>query len=305
MGEQLYFEDFPTGATRAFGRYELTRGQVEAYAATFDPLLGARRSATGAVSASPWQMPALLMRLNYDGWMNETAARGAPGVDESRWLRTLSCGESLSARFTVRNARVSRSKPDLGLVQFFYELLGGDQEPVLTQLNSVMIALRSPQPSGANTGADGAALNNHTGAAVDDAEAVSLGALDFPADEVVAFARTYDPQPFHVDPAAAKSGPFGALAASGWHTTAGWARAFAASVEAGTPGLPQPERLLWLRPLRWRKPVFAGSRVAYDYVPVGTETCANGEIITTAVGHGRDAGGATIFEFTLGMTVSA
>ena len=39
-------------------------------------------------------------------------------------------------------------------------------------------------------------------------------------DEIVAFAREYDPQPFHVDPAAAKSSFFGRLIASGWHTAA-------------------------------------------------------------------------------------
>ncbi len=40
------------------------------------------------------------------------------------------------------------------------------------------------------------------------------------ADEVVRFAREFDPQPFHVDPQAAASSMFGALAASGWHTGA-------------------------------------------------------------------------------------
>ena len=37
--------------------------------------------------------------------------------------------------------------------------------------------------------------------------------------EIIAFAKEYDPQPFHVDPVAAKDGPFGGLIASGWQTT--------------------------------------------------------------------------------------
>jgi acyl dehydratase len=37
--------------------------------------------------------------------------------------------------------------------------------------------------------------------------------------EIIAFAKEYDPQPFHVDPVAAADGPFGGLIASGWHTT--------------------------------------------------------------------------------------
>ena len=37
---------------------------------------------------------------------------------------------------------------------------------------------------------------------------------------IIAFAKEFDPQPFHVDPAAAAAGPFGGLIASGWHTCA-------------------------------------------------------------------------------------
>ncbi len=46
------------------------------------------------------------------------------------------------------------------------------------------------------------------------------GRLRVGADEIKAFAATYDPQPFHMDEAAAKESFFGGLAASGWHTAA-------------------------------------------------------------------------------------
>jgi acyl dehydratase len=39
-------------------------------------------------------------------------------------------------------------------------------------------------------------------------------------DEIFAFAREFDPQPFHLDEDAAQRSPFGGLAASGWHTAA-------------------------------------------------------------------------------------
>jgi len=304
VSEHLYFEDFPVGATREFCRYDLTREQIEAYAADFDPLLGARSSEAGTPTASPWQLPALLMRLNYDGWMNEAAARGAPGVDEARWLRPLAAGETLSARYTVRSARVSRSKPHLGLVQFFYELLGDDRTPVFSQLNSVMIELRAPQQAEADVRADGAVRNSDSSAYLGEGAAIALGTVDFPADQVIDFGHIYDPQPFHIDAAAAQAGPFGALAASGWHTAAGWARAYATAIKAGTPGLPKPERLKWLKPLRWRKPVFAGDRIAFEFVPGRVAKSADGDGVMTAIGRGRGANGAAVFEFTLGMTVS-
>ena len=48
---------------------------------------------------------------------------------------------------------------------------------------------------------------------------VDCGAFSLDEGEIIAFAKEYDPQPFHVDPVAAKDGPFGGLIASGWHTT--------------------------------------------------------------------------------------
>jgi acyl dehydratase len=44
------------------------------------------------------------------------------------------------------------------------------------------------------------------------------GSFTLSEAEIIAFAREFDPQPFHVDPVAAAEGPFGGLIASGWHT---------------------------------------------------------------------------------------
>ena len=50
-------------------------------------------------------------------------------------------------------------------------------------------------------------------------EVSEVGSVTVGEDEIVAFARQYDPQPFHIDPEAAKDGPFGGLVASGSHTS--------------------------------------------------------------------------------------
>jgi acyl dehydratase len=49
---------------------------------------------------------------------------------------------------------------------------------------------------------------------------VDCGSFSVSEADIIAFAREYDPQPFHVDPEAAAAGPFGGLIASGWQTTA-------------------------------------------------------------------------------------
>ncbi len=71
-------------------------------------------------------------------------------------------------------------------------------------------------------------------------------------DEIMAFAREFDPQPFHIDEAAAKAGPYGDVIASGWHTAAMMMRLivdqFAGRVaSAGSPGF---DNLRWLKPVR-------------------------------------------------------
>ena len=57
---------------------------------------------------------------------------------------------------------------------------------------------------------------------------IETGTLLFTADDIIRFARKFDPQPFHVDAEAAKDYVFGGLCASGWHTCAGWMKTFMA-----------------------------------------------------------------------------
>ena len=71
-------------------------------------------------------------------------------------------------------------------------------------------------------------------------------------DMIVGFAKVYDPQPFHIDPAAAKHTHFGGLIASGFQTLAIgfrliWDTGILAAASMGSPGF---DELRWLRPVR-------------------------------------------------------
>ena len=83
-------------------------------------------------------------------------------------------------------------------------------------------------------------------------EVEQIGAKRVDKDEIIAFARQFDPQPFHVDEAAAKQSMYGGLIASGWHTGAMVMRMMCdayllQSASAGSPGL---DNLKWLKPVR-------------------------------------------------------
>jgi acyl dehydratase len=49
-----------------------------------------------------------------------------------------------------------------------------------------------------------------------------LGSFRFTSDNIKRFAERFDPQPFHIDEAAAAGSPYGGLIASGWHVAAIW-----------------------------------------------------------------------------------
>ena len=80
------------------------------------------------------------------------------------------------------------------------------------------------------------------------------GSVSVSEADIISFATQFDPQPFHVDPAAAARGPFGGLIASGWHTAALVMRQLvdhylSAEASLGSPGLDD---------LRWPEPVRPG-----------------------------------------------
>jgi acyl dehydratase len=79
-----------------------------------------------------------------------------------------------------------------------------------------------------------------------------LGSHTVTEEEIVGFAREWDPQPFHLDPEAAAHSPFGGLIASGWHTGSLWMRLYVGSLLAGAASMGSPgiEELRWLAPVR-------------------------------------------------------
>ena len=145
---RLYFEDFAVGSVAEYGPRLVTREEIIAFAAEFDPQPfhldeeAARGSMLGGLAASGWHTCSILMRMIYDGFLFESASMGSPGVDEVRWLAPVRPGDRLTIRRTVSDARVSKSRPEAGFVSFLFEVLDQAGRTVMTLKTPLMIARR-------------------------------------------------------------------------------------------------------------------------------------------------------------------
>jgi acyl dehydratase len=120
----LTFEDFKIGHFGTFGPRHVTREEILAFAAEFDPQPmhldeeAAKQTMLKGLSGSGWHLGSLTMRMLADGFITRTASLGSPGVNEMRWLSPLRPGDDLTLDVDVVEARVSRSRPSTGIVTF-------------------------------------------------------------------------------------------------------------------------------------------------------------------------------------------
>src|SRR5437764_9931040 len=118
----LTFEDFPPGHFGTFEPRRVTREEILAFAAEFDPQpmhldeAAASRSMLKGLSASGWHLCSLMMRMMCDGYIGRTASLGSPGVNEVRWLAPLRPGGDITRDVEVLEARLARSRPGTGVV---------------------------------------------------------------------------------------------------------------------------------------------------------------------------------------------
>jgi acyl dehydratase len=99
-----------------------------------------------------------------------------------------------------------------------------------------------------------------------------LGSHTFTADDIKRFASAFDPQPFHLDEAAAEKSHFGGLIASGWHTVSVWMKLNIRELQRqNDERVAAGERVARMGPspgfdeLKWLRPVYAGDTIAYSF----------------------------------------
>jgi acyl dehydratase len=330
----LYFEDLRPGDVTTFGGVTVERDAMVAFAERYDPQPfhvdeeQARDTFVGQLIASGWYTTALVMRMACDAWVLRSSSRGAPGVEELRWLKPVLAGDRLSVRQSVLGAKTSRSRPEMGLAHLQWETLNGEGEVVMVQTNWTMLGRREPgaaaegakqaEAAGGGATATGATAQRErpdsaeAGSARGYFDSLTIGATDdlgshhFTAEDIIGFARNYDPQPFHIDEAAGRASPYGGLVASGWQTAACWMRGLvehrkALVAEAKANGVPAPRfgPSPGFKKLRWLKPVRVGDTIRYSTTLTDKRRSGSrpGWGITFSTNEGHNQHGELVYSF--------
>jgi len=138
--DNRYFEDYVPGSVYEFGSIMMEEKEMIAFALRYDPQSfhvdpeAARKSVFGGLIASGWHTGAASMRLFVDHYLSSVASLGSLGVDEVRWLKPVRPGDELSIRVTVLETRLSKSKPDRGIVRSLVEVLNQHREVVMSRV---------------------------------------------------------------------------------------------------------------------------------------------------------------------------
>jgi acyl dehydratase len=144
------WEDFTPGRVFELGRTTVEREAVLAFARDFDPQpfhlddAAAEASLFGRLAASGWHTCAMVMRLMCDGYLNDSASLGSPGIDQLRWLKPVYPGDKLSVRMEVLESRPMKSRPQVGLVLSRWQVANQDGIEVMTMQGWGMFGRRTP-----------------------------------------------------------------------------------------------------------------------------------------------------------------
>jgi acyl dehydratase len=143
------FEDLKVGDVMEFGPLAITAADIKSFASRFDPQpmhldeAAVQNTIVSGLSASGLHIVCIHMRLFADGVLRDSTSMGSPGVEEIRYLEPLRAGDSLTLRVEIVAARPSRSRPQMGLVNFRSRMVNGDGKVVLEMSATLMFGRRA------------------------------------------------------------------------------------------------------------------------------------------------------------------
>lgn len=144
----MYWEDFAVGSEHSYGSHVVTEAEVLEFGREFDPqpfhvdIDAAASSPFGGLIASGWQTAGLCMRMLVDNVLSRSTSMGSPGLESLRWKRPVRPGDTLRVHGTVLARRASRSRLDMGLVKFSFEVCNQNDVIAMAMVTTIMFGRR-------------------------------------------------------------------------------------------------------------------------------------------------------------------
>ncbi len=138
MTSQRYLDDFRVGERFRSDGISLTEGEIIAFALKYDPqpfhldVNAAAKSEYGGLIASGFHTLVVCFRMFIQRGLLTACSMGSPGIDELRWLAPVRPGDTLTTEAEVLEMKVSRSKPDRGVLRMRYVAINQHGDMVLS-----------------------------------------------------------------------------------------------------------------------------------------------------------------------------
>ncbi len=151
-GEPKYFEDYPEGGVFELGSVVVDETESVEFARRYDPQcfhvdpVRAKKSIYGGLITSGWHTGSMMMRLIADNFLSDESSLGSAGIEKLSWPNPVRPGDTLSVRITILEARVSRSRPDRGILVTRSESRNQHGELVMS-CQAVNFMRRRPDPA--------------------------------------------------------------------------------------------------------------------------------------------------------------
>jgi acyl dehydratase len=146
----ISYEDLEVGSRDEIGSHTFTAEEIVAFAERYDPQpfhideAAAQASHFGGLVASGWHTCSVMMGMLVRNRLTGSTSLGSPGIDEIRWLKPVRAGDTLRMYNSVLDKRVSKSRPDRGIVTTLWEGVNQSGETLITVRSSVLFGLRYP-----------------------------------------------------------------------------------------------------------------------------------------------------------------
>jgi acyl dehydratase len=143
------YEDFSIGDAVQLSAHTFTREEIIEFAQRYDPQPfhlseeAGEASHFGGLVASGWNTCSAMMGILVRDMLADSTSMGSPGLDNIRWLKPVRVGDSVRLTVRVLDKRVSKSKPDRGIVATRWEAFNQDNELVLTVDSNALFGLRA------------------------------------------------------------------------------------------------------------------------------------------------------------------